>query len=392
MNTFDWNEHLASRLDDVRAKSLWRDIPPVDNGADRIVAWRGKRLVNLASNNYLGMAGRTQLRSAAIRAVEQYGTSAGASRLVSGNYKLYDKLEAGIADFKGQEAALALGTGYAANLCILSALANRHTAVFSDRLNHASIVDGVTLSRAKHVRYRHNDLDHLAELLCTHADIPRKIIITDTVFSMDGDIADLAGIVALAREHGALTIVDEAHAVGVLGQGRGLAHELSLTDAVDVHMGTFSKALGSHGAYVAGSRLVVDAVRNFGRPFIFSTALPPAAVGAGLAALRLVATGGSKAERLLARAQELRDYLRGLGFDTGDSTTQIIPVILGDNDAVVRARDFLMSRGLLVSAIRPPTVPAGTARLRVSLRADLTQSDMERIRAGFEALAQELDE
>ncbi len=383
MSGFDWNEHLERKLAQAREGALWRDIPPVDHGADRVIQWQGKKLLNLASNNYLGLAGRGELRSAAVRAVEEYGTTAGASRLVTGNYAPYDELERLTAEFKGQEAALVVGSGFSANLCILAALADRQTLVFSDRLNHASIVDGIVLARARQIRYRHKDMGHLRELLARHADAPRKIIITDTVFSMDGDVAPLADIVELAQDSGALLVVDEAHATGILGEGRGLAHECGLAGDVDVHMGTYSKALGSFGAYVAGRRTVVDAVRNFGRPFIFSTALPPAAVGAALAALRLVATGGAKSRKLLENAAELRSLLRDLGLDTGQSTTQIIPIILGDNAEALAARDFLMERGILAPAIRPPTVPRGSARLRLSLRADLTEQDMERV---FEAM------
>jgi len=387
MSAFDWNQHMAARLAAAQGRALWREIPPVDRGADRMVLWQGRRLLNLASNNYLGLAGRGELRAAAVRAAEEYGTTAGASRLVTGNFAPYDELERLTAEFKAQRAALVLGSGYMANLCVMVALADRHTVVFSDRLNHASIVDGITLARAAHVRYRHGDMEHLAALLAHHAGAARKIIVTDTVFSMDGDVADLAHIVELAQAHGALTVVDEAHATGVLGEGRGLAHELGLSEAVDVHMGTFSKALGSYGAYVAGREDVVAMLRNFGRPFIFSTALPPAVVGASLAALRLVAAGGAKARKLLDSAAALRHHLVALGFSTGRSVTQIIPVLLGDNAAALAARDFLMERGVLAPAIRPPTVPEGSARLRVSLRADLTEADMERVHTAFEELA-----
>jgi 8-amino-7-oxononanoate synthase len=387
MSTFDWNDFMAARLAEARARSLWRDIPPVDRGADRVLSWQGRRLLNLACNNYLGLAGRGELRAAAERAAQELGTTSGASRLVTGNFAACDELERLTAEFKAQRAALILGSGYMANLCVMAAFADRRTTVFSDRLNHASIVDGIALARAAHVRYRHGDMAHLEALLARPPPAPRKIIVTDTVFSMDGDVADLARIVELAQEHGALTVVDEAHATGVLGEGRGLAHELGLSDAVDVHMGTFSKALGSYGAYVAGREDVVAMLRNFGRPFIFSTALPPTVVAASLAALRLVAAGGAKARKLLDYAADLRHHLAALGFSTGRSVTQIIPVVMGDNAAALAARDFLMERGVLVPAIRPPSVPEGTARLRVSLRADLTEADMERVHTAFADLA-----
>ena len=359
----------------------------MDRGAELYIEHGGRRLLNLASNNYLGLAGAPELRDGAIRAVQEYGASSGASRLVTGNYALYDQLDREIAAFKEQEDAVCLGSGYAANLCVLSSLADRNTVVFSDRLNHASIVDGILLSRAEHVRYRHNDLDHLAALLSKHADVPRKLVVTDTVFSMDGDVADLEALLPLCRDHGALLVLDEAHATGVLGRGRGLAHALGLQDEVDVHMGTFSKALGSYGAFIAARRDIVDGVRNFGRAFIFSTSLPPAVVGASLAALAVVRGDHSRSERLMLLTSQLRGVLRRLGFDIGSSSTQIIPILLGGNEVALAARDFLMDQGVFAPAIRPPTVPEGSARLRLSLRADLEEEDMALLCAGLEALA-----
>jgi 8-amino-7-oxononanoate synthase len=347
-------------LDELKAGSLDRRIPDVDFGADRLLLASGRHCLNLASNNYLGLSGHPALRQAAQEAVERYGTSSGASRLVSGNFALFDLLETELAGFKGQEAALAVGSGFAANLSIFSALADRSTVVFSDRLNHASIVDGIALSGAKHLRYRHNDPDHLSALLDKHSDAPRKILVTDTVFSMDGDVADLPALVRLASDHEALLIVDEAHATGIFGRGRGMAAEQGVEAEVDVHMGTFSKALGSHGGYIAGRREIVDLILSRGRAFIFSTALPPAVIGASLAALRLVAADNGPAARLLGLAEGLRSHLAGLGLDTGPSTSQIVPVILGRNRETLGARDFLLERSIFAAAVRPPTVPEGT--------------------------------
>ncbi|BBD08060.1 8-amino-7-oxononanoate synthase [Desulfovibrio ferrophilus] len=361
----------------------------MDRGADLYIEYDGRRLLNLASNNYLGLAGASELRDGAIQAVQKYGASSGASRLVTGNFALYDQLDRAVAEFKEQDDAVCVGSGYAANLCVLTSLADRNTVVFSDRLNHASIVDGILLSRATHVRYRHNDLEHLAGLMDRYVDAPRKLVVTDTVFSMDGDVAHLHELVPLCRDYGALLVLDEAHATGVMGRGRGLAHELGVQDEVDVHMGTFSKALGSYGAFIAGRRDIVDAVRNFGRAFIFSTSLPPAAVGAGLAALELVRSNQDRSERLMLLSSQLRAVLRRLGFDFGPSTTQIIPIMLGANDVALAARDFLMDHGVFAPAIRPPTVPEGTSRLRLSLRADLGGKDMDLLCAGLEALAGE---
>ncbi|MUM78622.1 8-amino-7-oxononanoate synthase [Pseudodesulfovibrio sp. F-1] len=367
---------IAREAAKLREGNRVRQIPPVDHGAERYLLHAGRRLLNLASNNYLGLAGHPALRQGAIEAVERYGTSSGASRLVSGNFALLDELEREMSSFKGQEDALVVGSGFAANLMILSSLADRHTVVFSDRLNHASIVDGIRLSGAKHVRYRHNDTDHLAKLLEAHAGAPRKVLVTDTVFSMDGDIADLATLVDLCQRHGVLSVVDEAHAAGIFGNGRGLAAQLGLADRVDIHMGTFSKGFGSYGAYIAGKAEIIGYLRNTGRPFIFSTALPPAVVGASLAAVRLVREADTLGRRLLDMARDVREYLGSLGLDVGSSRTAIIPVMLGGNEAALAARDALVERGVLVGAIRPPTVPQNTARLRISLRADLTDADL----------------
>jgi len=256
----------------------------------------------------------------------------------------------------------------------------------SDKLNHASIIDGITLSGAKLVRYRHLDMDHLGHLLEREQEAPKKIIVTDTVFSMDGDVAPLARLVELGKAHGALIVVDEAHAMGVFGQGRGLAAELGLSEAVDVHVGTLSKALGSLGGYVAGRVETIEILRNRGRSFIFSTALPPAVLGAGLAALRHIKANPKEGEILLGMAKDIRDHLMGLGFDTMGSSTQIIPVACGRNRVALHAQALLRSEGLLVAAVRPPTVPQGAARLRLSLRADLTEEDLKRVRLGFSRL------
>ncbi|MFH1913764.1 MAG: 8-amino-7-oxononanoate synthase [Pseudomonadota bacterium] len=376
MSEHPYKEYIAQEVAKLREGNRVRQIPPVDHGADKFLLHDGRRLLNLASNNSLGLAGHPALRRGAIEAVERYGTSSGASRLVSGNFALLDELEQEMRSFKEQEDALVVGSGFAANLMILSALADRHTVVFSDRLNHASIVDGIRLSGAKHVRYRHNDTGHLAQLLEANAGAPRKLLVTDTVFSMDGDIADLATLVDLCHHHGVLSVVDEAHAAGIFGNGRGLAAELGLADRVDIHMGTFSKAFGSYGAYVAGKADIIGYLRNTGRPFIFSTALPPAVVGASLAAVRLVRETGTMGTRLLDMAREVRGFLGSLGLDVGSSQTAIIPIMLGSNEAALAARDALMEHGVLVGAIRPPTVPENTARLRISLRADLTDADL----------------
>ena len=390
MNDY-YSRYAAGETARLARESLSRETPDIDHGADRQLLFQGRPLLNLASNNYLGLAGRPELTLAAVAATREYGTGSGASRLVTGTSRVHDALDAALARFKGTPAALALGSGYAANLAALTAFADRHTLVFADKLSHASLIDGALLSGARLIRFRHNDMAHLGELLAAHAAHERKILVTESVFSMDGDIPDLRAFVGLGRDHGALVMLDEAHAAGVFGAGRGLAHELGIDAAVDIQMGTLSKAFGSCGGYLCAGREYISLVKNRGRAFIYSTAAPAGVAAAGLAALQLVektaVPDGGPGARLLALAAEAREHLASLGFDTGRSASQIVPVMLGSGAAALAARDFLIERGVYAAAIRPPTVPAGTARLRLSLRADLTDADMALFRSAFAALA-----
>lgn len=386
MSTSFFGKYIVPEAAKLRNSDSYRTIPPVDDGAAREVLYCGAKLLNLASNNYLGLSHHPDLIEASIKAATRHGCSSGASRLITGNFALAETLEAELATFKYQEAALVTGSGYAANLAVFTSLADRHTVVFSDRLNHASIIDGILLSGARLVRYKHLDMEHLSRLLDREALAEKKIIVTDTVFSMDGDVAPLARLVELGKTHGALVVVDEAHAMGVLGRGRGLVAALGLSDDVDVQVGTMSKALGSLGGYVAGRVETIELLRNKGRSFIFSTALPPAVLAAGLAALRHVKANPGLGARLMRISKQIRDHLDSLGFDTMGSTTQIIPVFCGKNRIALHAQALLRAEGLLVAAVRPPTVPQGTARLRLSLRADLTDDDLKHIRLGFSRL------
>jgi 8-amino-7-oxononanoate synthase len=384
-------QHITQSLNSLSRAGNLRRIPDTDHGSSLYLEYKGRRLLNLASNNYLGLSCSESLKRAAVEAIMRYGTSGSASRLISGNYQILDHLEKLLGEFKNQQKALVVGSGYAANLCILGALAGRGTTVFSDRLNHASITDAVILSRATHVRYRHADMDHLKFLLEKYRENPSKILITDTVFSMDGDLAPLVEMVELCKSHQVLMVVDEAHATGIFGHGRGLARHLGLDGEIDVHMGTFSKALGSYGGYIASHRDIIEIIINRGRPFIYSTALPPAVTGASLAALEQVIRYPEKGKSLLDLAQSLRIFLLGLGFNAGKSSTQIIPVLLGENKQTMLARDLLMDCGIFTGAIRPPTVPEGTARLRLSLRADLGEKELVMIKGAFTILAEKIN-
>lgn len=370
-------DKIKHKLQELREASLYREMPEMAEGSGKWVCVNGEKYLNLASNNYLGLSEICEIRECSADAALKLGTTSGASRIVTGNYSIYDELEHKIALFKRSEKALVFNSGYAANLAIFSSFADRHTLVFSDKLNHASIIDGITLSGAKHVRYHHNDMNNLRDLLEKNRDAEDKIIATDTVFSMDGDVCRLNDIVTLAEEYGAMTVIDEAHASGIFGRGRGYAHELGLEKRVDVTMGTFSKAFASFGAYVAGDADIIDFLRNKGRSFIYSTSLPPAVTAASLASLCYVMKNSDMGGRLLDASDEIRHALRSLGFDTGMSVTQIIPVIMGSNERTLIAKEFMMSKGLYIGGIRPPTVPVNTARLRMSLRLDvLDEKDM----------------
>jgi 8-amino-7-oxononanoate synthase len=351
---------------------------------EAVVERGGRRLVNLSSNNYLGLAGRPEIEAAMAEAAQR-GAGATASRLVVGTDPDTIALEEELAAWKSTEVALLFGSGYLANIGVLTALLGRGDAVFSDRLNHASIIDGCRLSGATIYRYRHCDVDHLASLLDRTDAGARKLIVTESVFSMDGDVAPLPEIADLAERHGAALVVDEAHAAGVFGpRGEGLVRELGLGDRADLTIGTLGKAFGVYGAYVAGARVWIDWLVNASRPFVFTTALPPAVIGGVRAALRLVAEAGEARAALLAGAERLRAGLAAAGLDTGASTTQIVPVVIGANERALAFSRELEDRGVLGVAIRPPTVPEGTARIRLSLTALHTDAHLER---ALEAIA-----
>lgn len=371
---------LEKNLNQIKVNQQWRSIPSIKYHTKKYIDLNGSVCLNLSSNNYLGLADNEYLKKAATIAIEKFGCSSVASRLVSGNFDIYNELESTIAQFKHTQKALVLNTGYVANLSLLQSLA-KEAVVFSDRLNHASIIDGILLSGAKFHRYAHCDTEMLEKLL--KKETSNKIIVTDTIFSMDGDAAPLKDIVKLAKQYEAFVIVDEAHATGIFGEGRGYAYQEGISDDIDCHMGTFSKALGSFGAYIAASELVVNHLINNARGFIFSTALPPAVVAANLASIKYVMKNSQLGHSLLSISDNIREFLKSLGFDVGSSISQIIPVILKTNDAVLRAQKILLEKKVFVGAIRPPTVPKNTSRLRISLRVDLNENDLELIKEAF---------
>ncbi|BAI80768.1 8-amino-7-oxononanoate synthase [Deferribacter desulfuricans SSM1] len=386
----NYKVYFKNYLEKLKDENLYREIPLFDKGDSKYIEIKNKKLLNLASNNYLGLSNKKEIKEGAIKAIKKYGCSSSASRIVTGNFLLYNELELGLAKFKGYEAALIFNTGYVANLSIISAICDKNWVIFSDKLNHASIIDGTLLSKAKHERFRHLDYEHLETILKRYNKDVKKLIITDTVFSMDGDVADLEKIVKLAKDYNALVMIDEAHATGIFGKGRGLAHELGLEKEIDINMGTFSKGLGSFGAYVCCNKSIKDYLVNKARGFIFSTSLPPAVIGANLAAIKFIKENYQLGERLIEISKKLRKKLNEIGFNTLNSSTQIIPIIIGNREKLQIAKDFLIESGLYVAAIRPPTVPIGTDRLRLSLRADLTDDELELIVEGFRKLKERI--
>lgn len=372
------NKTIQNQLEDIKNSGLLRSTRLINGKQASRVTCNGHEVMMLCSNNYLGLADHPDLAAASIAAIRQYGTSSGASRLVSGTMELHEELERAVASFKETGAALIFNSGYAANTGIIPALAGRGDVVFSDRLNHASIIDGIMLSGARLVRYPHNDYKQLGLLMDKHAR-GRCLIVSDGVFSMDGDIAPLAELVNLKRKHGALLMVDDAHGCGVLGEhGRGSAELMGVGDQVDIQMGTFGKALGSFGAYAAVSTEMRDLFINRVRSFIFSTSLPPSVLAASLAAVELVQMpeGDDLRERLRTNTSFFRSSLAEAGFMIPDGSTQIVPIIVGSADTTMQFSEKLMESGIYVQGIRPPTVPAGTSRLRFTLMATHTRSDL----------------
>jgi 8-amino-7-oxononanoate synthase len=369
---------LRERLAELEASGLRRRLRLVEGPQGPQVTLDGRPVLLLCSNNYLGLANHPRLREAAAEAALALGTSAGASRLISGTMSIHADLEARLAEFKGTEAALLFGSGYLANTGVIAALARRGEVLFSDELNHASIIDGCRLAGAETFVYRHADAEHL-EWGLRRARGRAALIVTDGVFSMDGDVAPLAQLSMLARRHRCRLMVDEAHATGCTGPGgRGSVAAAGLTDEVDVIVGTLGKALGGYGAYVCGSRELSDVLVNSARPFIFSTAPPPPVVAAAGAALELLVERPERVERLRTNAAALRAALRAQGLEPLGSDTQIVPLIVGEAADAVAICERLLEDGVFAQAIRPPTVPPGTCRLRLCAMATHRLDDLRR--------------
>ncbi|HMP72674.1 MAG TPA: 8-amino-7-oxononanoate synthase [Kiritimatiellia bacterium] len=370
-----WAETLASLRDQGLERRLRRVSQP-----GGILHEEGRRILNLSSNDYLGFARRAELIAAAKQALDAFGSGSGASRLVTGNLPLHEELEATLARHKGYPAALVFGSGYMTNAGVISSICTRDWTVLADRLIHASLIDAVALAGARLKRFQHNDPEDLSRLLAKESHPERVMVVVESVYSMDGDLAPLADLARVCSDRGVMLMVDEAHATGVFGpEGSGLVAEAGLQTRVALAMSTFSKALGSYGGAVACPELLRTWMIHKARAFIYTTALPPPVIASTLAALRVLEQEPGLGARLLATARAFRDRLNQAGVDTLDSDSQIIPVLIGDNHRALAVDRRLAAEGILATALRPPTVPPGKARLRLSITLDHTPEDLDRV-------------
>lgn len=371
-------EAIQAELQELDRRGLRRCLRTVHSAQGPEIILDHTRVINFCSNDYLGLAGHPAVVDAAKAASEKWGAGAGASRLIAGNLGLFAELESALARLKGYPACLVLGSGYQANLGLIPALAGRGDVIFSDRLNHASLIDGCRLSRAQTRIFEHLDLHDLEEGLKTAGHFRRRLIVVESLYSMDGDVFPLPDLVGLAKKYQAVTYVDEAHATGTLGAtGRGALEHFGLGPEVDVLMGTLGKSLGSFGAFVCGRPEVIDFFLNRARAFIFATGLPPAAVAAALQAVRILAAEPSRRQALGENIRRLRQGFRRLGFPLPKEEVPIFPVVFGGPEPTLAAAERLLSRGIFVQAIRPPSVPEGTSRLRITVRADHSAAHLD---------------
>ncbi len=368
---------FRERLESLKKRGLLRKIRDREGPQGRVITIKGRSLINFSSNDYLGLCNHPSIKNAVTRALSHYGTGAGASRLLSGGTILHEELEALISNFKETEATVIYTSGYTANIGTITALTEKDWLILSDELNHASIVDGCRLSRAEVVIYRHKDTEHLEEILKKERTRP-KMIVTDSVFSMDGDIAPVDQIKKLAERYNALLYIDEAHATGVLGEGRGSLKQFGLSSApFIIQMGTLSKAIGSVGAFITGSSEIVRYLINTSRTLIYTTALPPHDVAAASEAIRIIMDEPERIKRLWENREKTVTGLHSLGIDTGESETPIIPIMVKDNETALRLAEHLIENGIYAPAIRYPTVRS--PRIRLTVTASHTEDDIHRL-------------
>lgn len=383
--------YLADQLAELKAQGLFNTIRTIESPMDGRIRVDGKDVLNFCANNYLGLANHPRLREAAKRAIDEYGIGPGAVRTIAGTMSLHNQLEQRLAEFKGAEAVITFQSGFTANLATIPALVGRGDVIFSDQLNHASIIDGCRLSRAQIVSYTHNDVDDLRKKIAETTEYGRRLIISDGVFSMDGDIAPLPELYEVANEHDILLMVDDAHGEGVLGRGgRGIVDHFDLHGKVDIEVGTMSKAFGVVGGIVAGKQVIIDWLRQRGRPFLFSSAMTVPDVAACLEAVDMLENSDELVKRLWSNAEFLKREMQNLGFDIGHSETPIVPVMLGEAPLAQEFSRRLFEAGVFAMAIGYPTVPQGRARIRVMNTAAHSHDDLEQALGAFEAVGKQL--
>ena len=389
--TINKTQWISDAIADLKTAGLFNTIRTIDSPMDGRVTIDGREMLNFCANNYLGLANDPRIKQAAKDAIDAYGVGPGAVRTIAGTMTLHNVLEEALARFKKAEACVTLQSGFTANLATIPALVGRDDVIFSDRLNHASIIDGCRLSRAKIVAYEHSDSADLERQLLTHTNYKRRLIVSDGVFSMDGDIAPLDELTDLAEKHNCLLMVDDAHGEGVLGTGgRGIVDHFGLHGRVDIEIGTLSKAFGVVGGLVAGKRSIIDWLKQRGRPFLFSSAMTVPNVGACIEAVKILSESDELVSRLWRNAEFLKHSMQTLGFDTGQSTTPIIPIMLGEATLAQQFSKRLFDEGVFAMAIGYPTVPRGAARIRVMNTAAHSADDLEQALAVFEKVGREL--
>lgn len=393
MSSKKLNVFLQSNLQDLKEKGLYNVIDPLESANGPIIKINGRSLINLSSNNYLGLATDTKLKNAALEAIEKFGVGAGAVRTINGTLQLHLSLEEKLAKFKNTEAAIAYQSGFNCNMAAISAVMDKNDAILSDELNHASIIDGCRLSKAKIIRYNHSDMNDLhekAKEATESGQFNKVMVITDGVFSMDGDIAKLPEIVEIAEKFDLITYVDDAHGSGVLGKGAGTVKHFNLSDKVDFQIGTLSKAIGVVGGYVAGKQELIDWLKVRSRPFLFSTSLTPADVAASIKAIDILMESSELNERLWENADYLKKGLAALGFDIGESETPITPCIIGDEVKTQKFSQRLNEEGVYAKSIVFPTVPKGTGRVRNMPTAAHTKEMLDQALSIYEKVGKEM--
>jgi 8-amino-7-oxononanoate synthase len=383
--------HFQEQIKRLQEQHLFRSLLPIDSEPSTVIEQNGRKCLLFCSNNYLGLANHPALKTAAMSAIKSWGIGAGASRLISGNIDINRSLELRLAQFKKTESALVFNSGYMANLGAISAIIGKSDLILADRLNHASLVDGCRLSKGKFRVYRHKDTEQLRKLLSSRGKNQNTLIVTDGVFSMDGDLAPLPEILSLAEQYEAFIYLDDAHGTGVLGpRGGGTCEHFNLSSSRIVQMGTFSKALGGFGGFIAGSDLLIKYLINKARPFIYTTALPPGVLATALAALDWVEENPSVRNQLWKNRNYLAQKLSQLGFDLCGSETPIVPIRIGSSEKALLFSQKLLQEGILIPAIRPPTVPVGTSRLRITLMATHTRDQIDFLLLLLEKIGKEL--